>query len=83
MEIFDRVRHAVLDVKVDVHEVIVIRDHQRLLVHRLVAPRAVDDGKPKEILTTWEECWVPSPKFSRLWPVMRTSFLPLVSLVTS
>ena len=21
----------------------------------------VDDGKPKEILTTWEECWVPSP----------------------
>lgn len=21
----------------------------------------VDDGKPKEILTTWKECWIPSP----------------------
>ena len=21
----------------------------------------VDDGKPKEVLTTWHECWVPSP----------------------
>lgn len=21
----------------------------------------IDDGKPKEVLTTWEECWVPSP----------------------
>ena len=41
IEIFDRVRHAVLNVKVDVYEIVVVGDHQRLIVHRLVAPRPV------------------------------------------
>lgn len=26
-----------------------------------VAGGIADDGKPKELLTTWEECWIPSP----------------------